>query len=224
VPAPAWVATLEAMTTFARRERLALRDALRATGPDGPTLCEGWTTRDLAAHIVVREHAPIGALGIWAGPLAGYTAKVQAEIAGQDWETLLEQVAAPPPLWHPARYSRRIEAAFDDSEMFIHHEDVRRGDGLARPREFSAEDQQALWRVLLGPGRLAYRKSPVGIVVEVPGHAPRTLHDRGDRVVTLRGDAGEVLLASYGRGRAADVDVDGDPDDIAALRATALGL
>ena len=108
--------------------------------------------------------------------------------------------------------------------MFIHHEDVRRGDGLARPRELSADDQQSLWHVLLGPGRLAYRRSPVGIVVEVPGHQPRTLHEKGDRVVTLRGEAGEVLLASYGRGRAADVEVDGDPGDIAALKATALGL
>jgi uncharacterized protein (TIGR03085 family) len=212
------------MTTFARRERLALRDTLRATGPDAPTLCEGWTSRDLAAHIVVREHAPIGALGIWAQPLSGYTAKVQAEIASQDWETLLDQVAAPPALWHPARYTRRIEAVFDDSEMFIHHEDVRRGDGQARPRELSAEDQLSLWHVLRGPGRLAFRKSAVGIAVEVPGHARRTLHEKGDRVVTLRGEVGEVLLAAYGRARAADVEVDGDPQDIEALKASALGL
>jgi uncharacterized protein (TIGR03085 family) len=212
------------MTTFARRERTALRDTLRATGPDAPTLCEGWTARDLAAHVVVREHAPIGALGIWARPLAGYTAKVMAELAAQDWETLLEQVAAPPALWHPARYTRRIEAVFDDAEMFIHHEDVRRGDGVARPRELSAEDQRSLWRVLVGSGRLAYRQSPVGIVVEVPGHAPRTLHEKGERAVTLRGEVGEVLLASYGRGRAAAVEVEGDPDDVAALRSTALGL
>lgn len=212
------------MTTFARRERLALRDTLRATGPDAPTLCEGWTTRDLAAHIVVREHAPIGAVGIWSRALAGYTAKVQAEFAAQDWETLLDQVAAPPALWFPARYSRRLEAVFDDSEMFIHHEDVRRGDGVARPRDLSAEDQLSLWRVLRGPGRLAFRKSPVGIAVEVPGHARRTLHENGDRVVTLRGEVGEVLLASYGRAGAADIEVDGDAEDIAALKATALGL
>jgi uncharacterized protein (TIGR03085 family) len=212
------------MTTFARRERLALRDTLRATGPDAPTLCAGWTTRDLAAHIILREHAPVGAVGIWARPLAGHTARVQAEIASQDWDRLLDQLAAPPPLWHPARYSRRVEAAFDDSEMFIHHEDVRRGDGIARPRALPAEDQQALWDVLRGPGRLALRKSPVGIVVEVPGHAPRTLHEKGVRVVTLRGEAGEILLAAYGRGRAAEVEVDGDPDDVAALKATALGL
>lgn len=211
-------------STFARRERAALCSTLRATGPEAPTLCEGWTTRDLAAHIVVREHAPIGALGIWARPLSRYTAKIQAEIAAQDWATLLEQVAAPPALWHPARYSRRIEAVFDDSEMFVHHEDVRRGDGIARPRDLSPDDQASLWRVVLGPGRLAYRSSPVGIAVEVPDHPPTQLHKRGDHVVTVRGEVGEVLLAAYGRGRAAEVELDGRPEDVLALRAAPLGL
>jgi uncharacterized protein (TIGR03085 family) len=211
-------------STFARRERAALCRTLRASGPDAPTLCEGWTARDLAAHIVVREHAPIGALGIWARPLAGYTAKVQAEVAAQDWDTLLEQVAGPPPFWHPARYARRLEALFDDAEMFIHHEDVRRGDGVARPRQLSTPDEESLWRVLLGPGRLAYRGSPVGIAVEVPGRPSQVLHKHGDHVVTVRGDVGEVLLASYGRGRAAEVELAGRPGDVRALRATPLGL
>lgn len=211
-------------STFARRERAALCRTLRAAGPDAPTLCDGWTARDLAAHIVVREHAPLGALGIWARPLAGYTAKVQAELAAQDWETLLDQVGAPPAFWHPARYTKGVEALFDDSEMFIHHEDVRRGDGVPRPRQLSPQDEQSLWRVLTGPGRLAYRGSPVGIAVEVPGRSSEVLHKHGDRVVTLRGAVGEVLLASYGRGRAAEVELAGRPEDVAALRATPLGL
>ena len=41
--------------TAAQRERSALVDTLRAVGPDAPTLCDGWKTRDLAAHLVVRE-------------------------------------------------------------------------------------------------------------------------------------------------------------------------
>lgn len=210
--------------TFARRERAALCATLRATGPEAPTLCEGWSARDLAAHIVVREHAPIGSLGIWARPLAGYTTRVQREIAAQDWDTLLEQVAAPPAWWHPARYTRRVEAVFDDAEMFIHHEDVRRGDGVARPRELSADDLDALWRVLKGPGRLAFRASPVGITVEVPGREPTPLHRRGDEVVTIRGEVGEVLLAAYGRSRAAEVALDGRAENIIALREASLGL
>ena len=46
------------MSTFAKRERLLLADLLEAEGPEAPTLCEGWSTRDLAAHLIVRERRP----------------------------------------------------------------------------------------------------------------------------------------------------------------------
>src|SRR5690606_24047731 len=42
------------MTEHARAERHALADLLMAVGPDAPTLCAGWTTAHLAAHLVVR--------------------------------------------------------------------------------------------------------------------------------------------------------------------------
>ncbi len=51
------------MSTFAKRERLLLADLLETAGPDAPTLCEGWRTRDLAAHVVVRERRPDAAGG-----------------------------------------------------------------------------------------------------------------------------------------------------------------
>lgn len=59
------------MTAFARSERLALCETLRAVGPDAPTLCEGWLTRDLAAHLVLRESRPDAAPGIVVSALAG---------------------------------------------------------------------------------------------------------------------------------------------------------
>ena len=52
------------MTTHAQRERLLLADLLERSGPDDPTLCEGWTTRDLAAHVVVRERRGDAAAGL----------------------------------------------------------------------------------------------------------------------------------------------------------------
>src|SRR5262249_52743320 len=36
-------------------ERAELCDLLDELGPDAPTLLDGWTTRDLAAHLVLRE-------------------------------------------------------------------------------------------------------------------------------------------------------------------------
>src|SRR5690606_1471098 len=49
----------ESMSTDASRERAALCDLLSRLGPDQPTLCEGWTTRDLAAHLLLRERRPL---------------------------------------------------------------------------------------------------------------------------------------------------------------------
>ena len=41
--------------SVAQDERARLVETMRAVGPDHPTLCGDWTTRDLAAHLVVRE-------------------------------------------------------------------------------------------------------------------------------------------------------------------------
>lgn len=39
-----------------------------AKGPDAPTLCEGWFTRDLAAHLWIREHRLDAAVGMYSCP------------------------------------------------------------------------------------------------------------------------------------------------------------
>ena len=65
------------VVTYARDERLALCVLLDESGPQAPTLCEGWLTADLAAHLVLRERRPDAALGILGGPLAGYTDRVR---------------------------------------------------------------------------------------------------------------------------------------------------
>ena len=51
------------MTDVAAAERAALLDLLERLGPDAPTLCEGWATHDLAAHLVVRERRPVAGPG-----------------------------------------------------------------------------------------------------------------------------------------------------------------
>ena len=55
------------------------------SGPDEPTLCEGWNTRDLAAHLVLRESRPDAALGVVVRPLAGRTARLQDKLARGDF-------------------------------------------------------------------------------------------------------------------------------------------
>ena len=51
------------MTSTADAERAALCDLLDELGPDAPTLCPGWDTRDLATHLFVRDREPKA----WAG-------------------------------------------------------------------------------------------------------------------------------------------------------------
>ena len=45
-------------------ERAAICDSFEEFGPDVPTLCEGWKTRDLLAHMLVRERRPDAAAGL----------------------------------------------------------------------------------------------------------------------------------------------------------------
>ena len=65
--------------SYSREERRALCALLDETGPDAPTLCEGWTTGDLAAHLVLRERRPDAAAGVAGGPLAGYGPRAAAD-------------------------------------------------------------------------------------------------------------------------------------------------
>ena len=61
------------MTTPATLERRRFADALLEVGPDAPTLCDGWSTRDLAAHVVLRDRRPdaAGGLGMFTSIFAG---------------------------------------------------------------------------------------------------------------------------------------------------------
>ena len=77
--------------SIAQRERSALIEIMRAVGPDAPTLCEGWTTRDLAAHLVVRERRPDALPGLMFAPLASHTARLQEQLAASTtYEDLVE--------------------------------------------------------------------------------------------------------------------------------------
>ena len=55
-------------------ERARLADLFDELGPEAPTLLTPWTTRDLAAHLVLREHDYVAGPGLvvpgaWAASL-----------------------------------------------------------------------------------------------------------------------------------------------------------
>ena len=68
-------------------ERAALCDTLEKFGADAPTLCEGWTTLDLAAHLVAREARSDAAAGLVVPFLALHLQKVmdQYKAKGGRW-------------------------------------------------------------------------------------------------------------------------------------------
>jgi len=183
----------------ARRERAALVATMRQVGPDAPTLCTGWTTKDLAAHLVVRERRLDAAPGIMIGALAGYTDRVQRDTAAStDWDGLLDQVAAGPPLWSPFRL---VDPIANTDEMFIHHEDVRRAQNGWQPRTLDSQTVDGLRRALSLMARLTLGKAPARIRLQTPDGAEVAAFGSGPELV-VTGEIGELTLFVAGRDQA----------------------
>jgi uncharacterized protein (TIGR03085 family) len=209
------------MPNHARRERLLLVDLLESVGPDAPTLCKGWTTRDLAAHLVVRERRPDAAGGIMIKPLAARLAKVQAEYAARPYAELLELIRTGPPKLSVFGIPG-ADAASNIVEYFVHGEDVRRAQTDWAPRVLDAEFAEVLWSRLARTAWLAGRRSPSGLVLRRPD-GQTAVARKGSPVVTVTGEPGELLMFAMGRQATADVQLEGDQEAIAKVRTAELG-
>jgi len=149
--------------TAAARERVALVRTLRDAGPEAPTLCEGWATKDLVAHLVLRERRPDAALGIALAPLAGYPAKIQRRLtASTEWSDLLAMLAAGPPLYSPFKL---LDPLVNIAERFIHHEDVRRARVEWTPRELDARMVAGLRRMVPLMSRMSLAAAPARVTL-----------------------------------------------------------
>lgn len=211
------------MSTHAKRERLLLADLLEAEGPDAPTLCEGWNTRDLAAHVVVRERRADAAGGLLLKQLAPRLERVQAEFAEKPYEELIQLIRTGPPRFSPFAL-KQIDEASNTVEFYVHTEDVRRAQPDWTPRPLDPVFQDALWSRLERTARLAGRGAPTGLVLRRPDGQTAVAH-RGTPVVTVTGEPSELLMFALGRQKTADVELDGDKDAIAKLSETKqLGL
>jgi uncharacterized protein (TIGR03085 family) len=197
-------------------ERAAVCDLFDKLGPDEPTLCAGWLTRDLAAHLVVRERRPDAAAGILLAPLAGYTKRVQDGYAARPWAELVDLVRTGPPAYSPTRIPT-IDRLVNSVELYVHHEDVRRAQPNWRPRDPDPERDAVLWAGLSRAGRLTLRRSPVGLVLHNRADGREVVVKRGPNTVIITGEPGELLLFAFGRD-AVHVDFDGEQSSIAVVR------
>lgn len=193
-----------------------MADLFRELGPEAPTLCEGWVARDLLAHLVMRERRPDAVLGVRGGPVAGWTAKVQAGVAETPYAELVEQLRSGPPRWSPFSLPG-VAGPFFGFEYFVHHEDLRRAQPEWAPRVLDPADERALWVALRPVARLAYRKSPVALVLR-SGESQEIRAGRdGERAAVVAGPVQEVVLHTFGRRAAARVTVDGHAETVARL-------
>lgn len=209
------------MTTDVRRERTALCDLLNQVGPDQPTLCEGWLTRDLAAHLVLRERRPLAAPGIAVRPLSGYTARVQRRLADRPFPELID-VLRDPPGWSPARLAA-VDRAINTLELFLHHEDIRRAQPNWQPRALADSFAAALWSRVRVIAKLRLRRFPAAVLIEAPGHGNQPT-GRGGPQVRVTGDPGELALFCSGRQRVARVALSGPDELTGKLAAARLGF
>ncbi|MBM0233160.1 TIGR03085 family protein [Micromonospora sp. STR1_7] len=209
------------MSRYARAERQALADLLLARGPDAPTINEGWATRDLAAHLVLRERRPDAAGGILLPPLRGYAERVRRRLAARPYAELVAQVRRPPK-WSPVSNPLTDELV-NTMEFFIHHEDVRRAVPGWQPRDLAVGLQTALWKRAAPMARLALRRFPADLYVQAPGHGEVSVGRGGERLRVV-GAPAELALFLSGRQRVARVQLDGPPEAARRLRAASLGM
>jgi uncharacterized protein (TIGR03085 family) len=205
--------------SYSRDERLALCTLLGKTGPDAPTLCEGWTTGDLAAHLVLRERRPDAAAGVAGGPLAGYTARVQQRLKERTpFPDLVRMIRSGPPVLSVMALPGVDERA-NAVEFFVHHEDVRRAAPGWEPRELSSGESDMLWH-RLRMARFMLRKSPVGVELardDAEGPAYRITAKNATPAVTVVGSPAELIMWVMGRRSAARVRLDGSQPAVTKL-------
>ncbi len=230
------------LVSFAKSERAALSDLLDQVGPDAQTLCAGWTTHDLAAHLWIRETDPVGAGGILARPLAGLLERRMADTKSRwPYPELVDKIRN-----GPARFSvfaiPGVDEGANTTEFFVHHEDVRRaGERPEPPRELGAEVEEWMWRRLKLLARAWFRRAEVGVVLErddtpappqvvsaqsvPPELRPETIRARaGTPIVTVVGRPSELTLLANGRTAAPQVRFVGEPETVEALRSTDLSV
>ncbi|HEY3669803.1 MAG TPA: TIGR03085 family metal-binding protein [Acidimicrobiia bacterium] len=204
-------------------ERAQLCALLDELGPAAPTLLAPWTTHDLAAHLVLREHDLVAAPGLVVpGALSRFAERRRVSLKATSFTELVATFRSGPP-WGFFRigWVRRVPNL---NECFVHHEDVRRANGRG-PRDTPTEEDAALFRnVARGAWLLSRRVRGVGLDLAWAGTDQVVSARRGQPTARLEGRPGELLLFLFGRDDAAEVEITGPPFAVDAVRHTRFGM
>ena len=224
-----WTTPTGAPHDFTTASREALTEALTAAGPGQSTLCEGWNTEHLAAHLHLRETSPL-ALGLAVKPLNGMLERRTIALGdehgtAETYPQLVQRVARGPAgeervvtRARAAAPVRRAAQAANLLEFFVHAEDVRRAQDRWAPRKLSDDYADTLWNELSRRVRLLYAGEKTGVrLVRTPRVGRATDQDAsvvarsGQPCMTVTGPVGELIMHAFGRRDHALVLVDG-PD------------
>lgn len=204
------------------QERAELCDLLLELGPEAPTLCEGWTTLDMAAHLVIRETDPRSGLAILGGSrFDGLETRLMDRAKARGLDVLVGKLRTGPPMF-PWRVPG-LRSTLNLNEWFVHHEDVRRPNGRG-PRAGRDDLEAALW-TQLGRGAWLMLRGVRGAGVDLvaPGHGERPGRQGRPRC-RITGSPGEITLYLNGRRDAAQVELTGDEVALRSLAAARLGV
>ena len=205
---------------WASTEKTALVDTLRRTEPTAATLCTGWDARRLLAHLVQREQdVPGGIVDAIQHPAPGQEPRLGrlAEPAGtpEGYASLIDRFLEGAPRWSPLSWaSEQVNLL----EYVIHHEDVRRADPAAGPRDLPLSQSRQIWRQLAVLARLRLRRSPVAVTLRLPSGEQKVVRSGEDPVV-LTGEPVELALHTSGRRSVAQVQVSGPRASVEAFQA-----
>jgi uncharacterized protein (TIGR03085 family) len=211
------------VTSTADAERAALCDLLDALGPDAPTLCEGWNTRDLATHLYVRDREPKAWAGIAVPKLSGLAERAMVDQAERPYPEIVAGVRVGAPKWSPMGLPGAKDLV-NLLEFVIHHEDVRRAQPGWGPRAVPASLADSVWRAVRLGARATLRKAPDGVQLHRSGTDASVVAKKGPLMVTVTGDPVELALFTSGRQRAARVDLAGDDAAVSRVLATPFGF
>jgi uncharacterized protein (TIGR03085 family) len=110
------------------------------------------------------------------------------------------------------------------NECFVHHEDVRRANGLGSRVHPPAEDEALFRNVVRARWVLSRRLRGTGLELEWVGTDRMITARRGHPAVRVTGPPGELLLFLFGRRDVAEVEITGTPEATEALRRTPFGM
>ena len=208
---------------FDASERAQLSDLLSELGPEAPTLLAPWTTRDLAAHLILRERDYLAGPGlVLPGAWSRLAERRQRALAQRNFIWLIATLrSGPPPGFFRIGWVRRLASL---NEFYVHHEDVRRANGRG-PRTNEQAMDEALWRnVRRAPWFLARRMRGAGLELQWAGTAKTFRARRGEPTARIAGPPGELLLYLFGRQGAAHVEVSGPAAAVEAVRRAQFGM